>query len=777
LCDTIFSIITGASDTVSLGVRRMRFDDEDSLEELLTNRKKKSNKPHSITPVPVKEDATEGSVKDSTEVPVKDDATKVPVKEDATEVPVTMKKPKNKVKLCSKILIQVEVHAPKESPDAVSTLSNAVASPSREVSPASNKLPTLVLPETPTKKSQQLSPTLDVASIREVIPLIPVTASSLKSDTRLLELNQSVIITRSSSLSESAMKRLSDLQKDMRERFRERHHPDIFRITPTEIFMFKHLRLALRSKRRHDFLSWKIARSSSGKTGTKRMSNSTKGSSVAFEKSIGSPETLNPIAESSSAIKLDDSIAQASTSAFHQSLPKDSKLEMAPSTEAPKGSLNAISVAVRGKKGITRATAVVDSPCSFSAPPAFSTPTSEAPVYNEDSSSGSSLTTICYANSSFKNASPNTAPFLFNEDSGIIAGDARKSLPNQTTNAHLKDAVQKNLLGCSEPSESDSELMEEISAKIQRYGESSDSEDLICADPTQPLSDALMGNFPDSVLSGPSSSNGRVEMIEDKPDVTTSSTDDLTVTRNLSTENQSEIAAVATEQATIRRVSSRRAGISPLPICDYIDKFLYKNGSKFLTQTLNEQQVETNDPLHQDAPLPDTPKSAKVKTNQSTLDGFLKLKAPSNLKVSLHKRRTMAPDPEQCVSDASSIMLDDLASNSPKPATSIKSVDRSKLNTSLQQPGTSANSSNQVENKTKTHSSKSKKSQEPAGQLKAWTWEGFQKSLPPCWAEILNPHVLEHNLDGILYYEPSNVPGVGNVKCGCGCGTTKHNSQ
>ena len=745
----------------------MRFDDEDSLEELLTNRKKKSNKTRSITPVPVKEGANEG--------PVKEDATEVPVREDATEVPVIKKKPKNKVKLCSKILVQVEVHAPKESFDAVSTLSNAAASPSREVSPAPNKPPTLDNPETPIKKSQQHSPTLDVASIREVIPLIPVTASSLKSDTRLLELNQSVTIMRSNSLSESAMKRLSELKKDMRERFRERHHPDIFRITPTEKFLFKHLRVALRSKRRHNFLSWKIARSSSGKTGPKRMSISTKGSSAALEKSIGTSETLNPIAKSSSAIKLEDLTAQASTSAFQQSLPKDSKLEMAPSTEAPKGSLNAVSVAVREKKGITRATAVVDSPCSFSAPPAFSTPTSAAPVYNGDSSSGSSSTTICYANSSFKNASPNTAPFLFNEDSGIIAGDARKSLPNRTTNAHLKDEVQENLLGCSEPSESDSELMEEISAKIQRYEESSDSDDLICADPTQPLSDALMGNFPDSVLSGPSSSNGRVEMREDKPDVT-SSTDDLTVTRKPTTENQSEIAAVATEQATIRRVSSRRAGISPLPICDDIDKFLYKNGSKFLTQTLNEQQVETNNPLHQDAPLPDTPKSAKVKTNQSTLDGFLKLKAPSNLKVSLHKRRTMAPDPEQCVSDASSITLDDLASNSPKPAASIKSADRSKLNTSLQQPGTSsANASNQVENKTKTHSSKSKKSQEPAGQLKAWTWEGFQKSLPPCWAEILNRHVLEHNLDGILYYKPSNVPGVGNVKCGCG--TTMHNSQ
>ena len=71
----------------------MRFDDEDSLEELLTNRKKKSNKTRSITPVPVKEGANEG--------PVKEDATEVPVREDATEVLVIKKKPKNKVKLCS----------------------------------------------------------------------------------------------------------------------------------------------------------------------------------------------------------------------------------------------------------------------------------------------------------------------------------------------------------------------------------------------------------------------------------------------------------------------------------------------------------------------------------------------------------------------------------------------------------------------------------------------------------------------------------------------------
>ena len=133
----------------------------------------------------------------------------------------------------------------------------------------------------------------------------------------------------------------------------------------------------------------------------------------------------------------------------------------------------------------------------------------------------------------------------------------------------------------------------------------------------------------------------------------------------------------------------------------------------------------------------------------------------------------MAPDPEQCVSDASSITLDDSASNSPKPAVIIKSTDRSKSKASLQQQSTSsANSSKKTENKSKTHSSKSISSKE-SGQLKAWTWEGFRKSLPPCWAEILDQHVMEHNKNGTLYYEPSNVPGVGNVQCAC----TTHSSQ
>ena len=413
---------TGCSNVVeiSIGNNRLRSDDEDSLEELLTSRrsKSKSTKPRSTLLTSVKVNQTSQSVTDE--------------------------KPKGHVNL----KFTGETNQSRESGKALSN--DTAFSASRNA--VANKLEVNVIIEAPPKMNQ-------TTAAYGVVPIDKMLPDFTSKKFHYSE----IIFDGKSSLSASDALRLCKLQERLRNKFPKPANvpPGALWVTPNEKLKYRLLRQSLRCKSRLNNRVWKVTQNSSKPIYKKVLSGRKQRLSnwqVAIKNVEQSPTRLNLF----SGIKL-DSTAPASTSS-PKALCEDFKLQISSSSDASKDSENLIPVAQLRDKEVARAETSL---YRFSAPPASSTPTNSATVCHGGSSSSD---TVCYGESSFKNASPNSNPFLFNNvDSGITADGAGKSSPSRETSyTEFEKSVKGNLMGF-EPSVSDSELMEEIGKVFHRF--------------------------------------------------------------------------------------------------------------------------------------------------------------------------------------------------------------------------------------------------------------------------------------------------------------------
>ena len=304
-----------------------------------------------------------------------------------------------------------------------------------------------------------------------------------------------------------------------------------------------------------------------------------------------------------------------------------------------------------------------------------------------------------------------------------------------------------------------------IGSKIERWDESSGPEDFV--HPTHPLSGALIANFPDRAVAG--CSNDMPSGLGRKTQNPSLSTNDRKKTFKSIGLERNEV--VVAEEVGGRR-SSRLAGITPLPILADIEQLCRKKATKVIITNPDKQPVEIDAALLQKNCSPiTTPKATKVKTNQSTLDEFF------NSKVQSHRRRAMAPNPPQYSLGATSSDLNDSTSNSPKPNEKRKSFDILKSKPKLSDTPeieldlSAAGLLKQADSKSALPSKS--KGRKAAVQLKSSNWENFRKSLPSCWADLIDAHIKIHHPDGELFYEESDIPEVVKVKCAC----TKHIPQ